>query len=165
MSTLWNSHVNKGNKKTTVTHWFLMSLWLDKLQKCWFVTRLVYHNLCLKNSSLNCVNRCYPQISPTKLRLEYQSTRYSTRVTPQLCIYKLKITETEFELEIFYGPLWHIGFAGLGSNNKPSPFCGFVTMLMICHSMTLAVEPDIKPQQHWPLKFVRNTSSNPTGDN
>ena len=56
-----------------------MSLWLDKLQKCWFVTRLVYHNLFLKNSSLNCVNRCNPQISPTELRLEFRSTRYSTR--------------------------------------------------------------------------------------
>ena len=55
-----------------------MSLWLDKLQNYWFVTRLVYHYLFLKNSSLNCVNRCDPQISPTELQLEFRSTRYST---------------------------------------------------------------------------------------
>ena len=55
-----------------------MSLWLDKLQKCWFVTRLVDHNLFLKNSSLNCANRCDPQISATELRLEFRSIRYST---------------------------------------------------------------------------------------
>ena len=34
--------------------------------------------LFLKNSSLNCINRCDPQISPTELQLEFRSTRYST---------------------------------------------------------------------------------------
>ena len=49
-----------------------MFLWLDKLQKCWFVTRLVYHNSFLKKLSLNCINRS------TELRLEFRSTHYST---------------------------------------------------------------------------------------
>ena len=56
-----------------------MSLWLDKLQVlvCNKIS-IQYHYLFLENSSLNSVNRCYPKISPTKLRLEFRSTRYST---------------------------------------------------------------------------------------
>ena len=58
-----------------------MSLWLDKfieidkkaffLRFLWincksagFITRLVYHNLFLKNSSLNCINQCDPKYRP-----------------------------------------------------------------------------------------------------
>ena len=47
-----------------------------------FITGLIYHNLYLKNSSLNCVNRCDPQISPTELQLEFRSTHYSTNMYP-----------------------------------------------------------------------------------
>ena len=46
---------------TGISDAIFISLYLDKLQKCWFVTRLVYHNLFLKNSSLNCANQCDPK--------------------------------------------------------------------------------------------------------
>ena len=65
-----------------------------------FVTRLVYHYLFLKNSSLNCVNRRYLQISPTELRLQFWSTHYSTNgyaFFPDAVIRKAEYEITQYE--------------------------------------------------------------------
>ena len=58
----------KVNKKQPVILSVFTFLWLDKLQKCQFVPRLVNYYLFEKNLSLNCVNGYDLQISPTESR-------------------------------------------------------------------------------------------------